>query len=504
MYRTVLIFVYFFNNCQPGLSDPILDQNDSLYSTNKPNHDVPNEFHLHEALSWPYPRKIDGSIGHISGVSVSKDGLVHIFHRANRQWDQTTFLDNNVYSDKGQGPISSPTVVVLDPNNGTVINRWGANRFFMPHGITVDHEDNVWLTDVALHQVFKFGPITKNCSENLLMVLGVRFEPGNELNNFCKPTSVAVTTNGEFYVADGYCNSRIIKFSADGRVLLEWGRSTKVSGELIVPPYQLWIPHALTLAEDKGLICVADRENSRVLCFSIDNGTFQFEIVSTMFQRVFSVAYSPIAGGLFYIINDRNSDVISESLVEGFVVNATSLNLIGRFHPADNQFSRPHDMAASPDGKSVYVVELVPSHVWKFDLDLYFQKLFLNRITTTAPNNATDSSFNIYDLEKLSGIRDKSSRKVIVIMLLFAVVLFFSAAIFATVLIYSRTKSMIHRRDAALGRWQPRTTGVAAEGFTLGNMFNYKQRAGFEKLATVEASEDDDDDDEDNDLKVRA
>lgn len=100
----------------------------------------------------------------------------------------------------------------------------------MPHGITVDHENNVWLTDVALHQVFKFGPSSNNSSENLLMILGTAFEPGNDLDNFCKPTSVAVATSGEFYVADGYCNSRIIKFSPEGRVLLEWGRSTVISG----------------------------------------------------------------------------------------------------------------------------------------------------------------------------------------------------------------------------------------------------------------------------------
>lgn len=63
-----------------------------------------------------------------------------------------------------------------------------------------------------------------------------------------------------------------------------------------MPPYQLWIPHALTLAEDKNLICVADRENGRVLCFDINNGTFKFEINTPLFQRIFSVAYSLIAG----------------------------------------------------------------------------------------------------------------------------------------------------------------------------------------------------------------
>lgn len=104
----------------------------------------------------------------------------------------------------------------------------------MPHGITVDHENNVWVTDVALHQVFKFSLGSEMSSENLSMTLGSRFNPGNDLDKFCKPTSVAVVTSGEFFVSDGYCNARIIKFSPDGRVMLEWGRSTEVSGYFII------------------------------------------------------------------------------------------------------------------------------------------------------------------------------------------------------------------------------------------------------------------------------
>lgn len=61
-------------------------------------------------------------------------------------------------------------------------------------------------------------------------------------------------------------------------------------------------------------------------------------------------------------------DVVSESLSQGIVINVTSLEVIGRFHPEDNEFSRPHDMAVSPDGTSVFVVELIRSHIRKFDL----------------------------------------------------------------------------------------------------------------------------------------
>lgn len=62
-------------------------------------------------------------------------------------------------------------------------------------------------------------------------------------------------------------------------------------------PYHMEIPHALTLAEDKGLVCVADRENGRVQCFDWHNGTFAYQLYSSKFgSRVFSVTYSPLQG----------------------------------------------------------------------------------------------------------------------------------------------------------------------------------------------------------------
>lgn len=85
--------------------------------------------------------------------------------------------------------------------------------------MTVDFEGFVWLTDVALHQVFKFTPDGKT----IILTLGTKFVPGNDLKHFCKPTSVAVMANGDFFVADGYCNSRIIKYSSDGKMILLWG-----------------------------------------------------------------------------------------------------------------------------------------------------------------------------------------------------------------------------------------------------------------------------------------
>ncbi|KAK6964796.1 peptidyl-glycine alpha-amidating monooxygenase B-like isoform X1, partial [Biomphalaria glabrata] len=92
--------------------------------------------------------------------------------------------------------------------------------YFMPHCITADHQGNIWLTDVAMHQVFKIPPgqtVPK-------MTLGQKFQHGEDTNLFCKPTDVALLMSGEFFVSDGYCNSRVLKFSKDGTFLMSFGK----------------------------------------------------------------------------------------------------------------------------------------------------------------------------------------------------------------------------------------------------------------------------------------
>lgn len=175
----------------------------------------------------------------------------------------------------------------------------------MPHGITVDHENNIWMTDVALHQVFKYGRCDdqqqhSKTTSSPLMVLGTAFQPGAGESMFCKPTSVAVLPeNGDFFVADGYCNARILKYSANGKRILSWGRNTFSGSNAfdIAPPNYFAIPHDLTLIPEKGLICVADRENGRIQCFNAMNGHFHSQYHSPILgDRIFSVDYTPAKG----------------------------------------------------------------------------------------------------------------------------------------------------------------------------------------------------------------
>lgn len=66
-----------------------------------------------------------------------------------------TFNENAEYQEKYKGPIHSDTVLTLDPKTGDIIRGWGNQTFYLPHGIHIDSLGNIWLTDIALHQVFK-------------------------------------------------------------------------------------------------------------------------------------------------------------------------------------------------------------------------------------------------------------------------------------------------------------------------------------------------------------
>ena len=131
-----------------------------------------------------------------------------MFHRAGREWSDPFPKDT----------IPRATVWVFDAATGRVVRSWGAGQFIMPHGLTIDHEDNVWLTDVGRHQVFKFAP-----DGHLLLVLGEAGVPGSDARHFDMLTDVGVARDGTFYVSDGYGNTRVLKFAADGALQLTWG-----------------------------------------------------------------------------------------------------------------------------------------------------------------------------------------------------------------------------------------------------------------------------------------
>jgi len=153
---------------------------------------------------------------------------------------------------------SVPPVQVYDAG-GEFLLAWDSEpwRTWMlskPHYLRIDHEQNVWVCDVARHVVHK-------CTQDgkLLMTLGTTDQPGQDQNHFNEPTDVAVTAQGDLFVSDGYKNNRVVHYDAKGRFLKEWGRRGIAPGEFN-------LPHAIA-ADSGGRLYVADRSNARVQVF---------------------------------------------------------------------------------------------------------------------------------------------------------------------------------------------------------------------------------------------
>lgn len=315
------------------------------------------DFTYKEVASWPNEGE---KFGQIAAVDIDANNNIVIFHRGNHVWNGLSFDVEDRYLLTEKGPISSPTIVTLDSATGHVLHQWGSNIFYMPHGLTLDG-DYVWLTDVALHQIFKY-PLSGDIKP--VLTVGERFIPGNDKKHFCKPTSVAVSTNADIYVADGYCNSRIIRLSSSGEFLNQWGQSNQIGVSSPAPGF-FDIPHKIVLAEDKGLVCVADRENGRIQCFTLMSGNFHFEIIRKEFGgRLFSIDYTPIKGGLLYAV--CGPSFYNKHPVQAFVFNLTNQQLLNSFTPKQGTFTQPHDIAVTHDGNEVFVSEIGPNKVWKF------------------------------------------------------------------------------------------------------------------------------------------
>jgi NHL repeat len=148
----------------------------------------------------------------------------------------------------------------LDPQvqvyggDGTFVSGWGEGRFMNPHHITVDHEDNVWITDFGRHVVEKFTP-----EGDLLLTLGTVDEAGEDATHFNRPTAAVVSPAGDIFVTDGYSNNRVAHFNAAGEFVKTWGKLGVGAGELSQP-------HAIAL-DSQGRVYVGERNNCRIQIF---------------------------------------------------------------------------------------------------------------------------------------------------------------------------------------------------------------------------------------------
>lgn len=294
-----------------------------------------------EVKDWP-KLPPDVQMGEAAGVAVDVNGHVVIFHRPGRGFDPSA-------SEK----LKEPAVLEIDADTGRLISSWGASMFLVPHGITIDAANNIFLTDVGLQQVFKFTHDGRP-----LLTLGEAGVGGWDGTHFNQPTDIAVRPDGSFYVSDGYVNSRVAYFAANGKALHEWGKKGAGEGEFSNP-------HGLTLIPGSTDVLVADRENSRLQLFD-RGGRFKRQWLGAMDAvttgRVFAVAAGR-EGDFFVGIRRDDYDSRHTGLVK-LNRDWRIETAIGFGAPGDPVFNAVHDLAIGRDG-SIYVAETRTKRVMK-------------------------------------------------------------------------------------------------------------------------------------------
>jgi hypothetical protein len=263
----------------------------------------------------------------VADVAVDSEDRVYVFNR-------------------GEHPM-----IVFDPD-GNFLASWGEGLFKRPHGLTIGPDDTLYCVDDVGHRVKKFTP-----EGHELMTLGTlgKSAPFQSGLPFNLPTKVALhQETGDIYVADGYGNSRVHKYSPDGRYLLSWGEPGSDPGEFN-------LVHSVCTDKD-GRVYVADRENHRVQIFD-SNGKY---------LRQWNNLHRPC--GLYINGNGRQLCYVGE-LAPALSVNKDYPNLgprvsiynlegerlarLGDIRPGEqpSQFWAPHGIAMDSRG-ALYIGEV--------------------------------------------------------------------------------------------------------------------------------------------------
>jgi len=165
---------------------------------------------------------------------------------------------------------SDHPLIVLD-RDGNFLTSWGEGTLPDAHGMFIDADENIYMPVKNSHVVLKYSS-----SGNLLMTLGTWDQPSDTgwsgvttdivkqaAGPFHRPSDVALSTEGDLYISDGYGNASVHKFTGDGRLLFSWGAPGKTG------PGEFHVPHGVWVHTD-GRVFVADRENHRIQIFTPD------------------------------------------------------------------------------------------------------------------------------------------------------------------------------------------------------------------------------------------
>lgn len=267
-------------------------------------------------------------------------------------------------SDVGFGPDgrvylltrSRTRPIIIADTEGNYITHWEFPEMGRPHNIAFDKYGFVYITDDEKHVVYKV-----DSNGNIVMCIGtpgVCSDTGYEWKDyrtikraagpFNRPTGVSIAGNGDIYVADGYGNARVHRFSAEGELLASWG-------EPGMHPGQFFLPHGIMVHND--IVYVADRENSRIQLFDL-KGNFLNEW--KQLHRPSLLKIGP--DGLAYICEIKRNDQFGDFSPSRFCIMTLDGELVARIDSSSSaqpfvHYHAAHGLAVDNEG-SVYIGEV--------------------------------------------------------------------------------------------------------------------------------------------------
>ncbi len=262
------------------------------------------------------------NFGETSGVDVDKDDNVWVFNR-------------------GAHPV------IQFDKSGKMLQAWTEVPLKTAHGLRVDRDGNIWTVDVEAHRLMKFTP-----GGRLLMMIGqVGGAAGTNdtKDGFNRPANLTFAPNGDFFVADGYVNSRVVKFNKSGEYLTHWGQKGTGDGEFN-------LVHDVAL-DSQGRLYVADRTNQRVQIFD-QNGKFLGKW--TDLGSPWGLYYVQRENAL-YMCDGVNNRILKLNL-DGQV-----LGVLSSYGKIPGKLDYPHTLAVDSTG-AIYVAEIKNWRVQKFAL----------------------------------------------------------------------------------------------------------------------------------------
>jgi DNA-binding beta-propeller fold protein YncE len=219
-----------------------------------------------EVAEWPRPATSAAgtpapwNFGQVAAVATDAQGRILVLHRGAhpimafepdgrfvRSWGEGLF---------SEGKVSGIAPEQRAPGRSGYSATYGAAGCHNcgAHSVRVDPQGQIWVVDAGGHVVYKLDQ-----EGRIQMQLGTKGTAGAGRDTFNLPTDVAFAPNGDLYVSDGYGNARVVKFSPDGKYLLEWGTRGTGAGEF-------GLPHNLVV-DAQGRVYVTDRDNQRIQVF---------------------------------------------------------------------------------------------------------------------------------------------------------------------------------------------------------------------------------------------